>query len=153
MILNEPSLLIDLLKILKSKDVALKKRASWPLSHLANSSPGIFKPFLKDIVALTHDNSDPAIKRNALKVLEQTATFPPKLHAKILVSCFALLQDKQEPAAIRIYAMSVISNLCRVYPELRFELQAILEEELPYASAGFVSRGKKVLKALQQLPG
>ena len=151
LILHDPSLLDELFRVLLSDSVILKQRAAWVLGHVATANPDLFKPFLNDVIALTTDNSHPAIKRNALKVLEQTATFPKKHHSKLIDTCFGILQDRNEPPAIRVYAMSILNHLCNVYPDLSFELQAIIEDELPHASAGFRSRGNKILKKLQSL--
>jgi hypothetical protein len=75
----------------------------------------------------------------------------PKKHQGVIADiCFKSLIDKKEPIAIRVFSMTVIANLAAKIPELKNELIPIIEEQLPYASAGFVSRGKKVLKELKR---
>jgi hypothetical protein len=150
-IIKQPHLLKDLLHVLKSDSISIKQKASWPLSHIAVVDSSLFSPYLNEILKLITDTSHPAVRRNALKVLEQIATLPEKYHAKALDTCFLILKQRDEPVAIRVYAMSILGRLCEVYPELRFELQAIIEEEMPYSSAGFKSRGKKVLQQLRTL--
>jgi hypothetical protein len=44
--------------------------------------------------------------------------------------------------------MTVLGNLTMALPELGKELAILIEDELPYGSAGFVSRGRKVLKQI-----
>ena len=51
--------------------------------------------------------------------------------------------------AVKVFAMSVLSQLVDGVPELSQELRIIIEDQLPYASAGFISRARKVLKDLR----
>ena len=47
--------------------------------------------------------------------------------------------------------MSVLLKIVRRYPELKQELKQLIEDQMPFGSAGFVSRGKRVLKALESV--
>lgn len=44
--------------------------------------------------------------------------------------------------------MTILHNLSKEHPDLKNELRVAIEEQMPYASAGFKSRGNKILKAL-----
>ena len=46
--------------------------------------------------------------------------------------------------------MTVLGQLCKDYPELIPELKLCIEERLPYASAGFLSRAKKVRREIEK---
>ena len=46
--------------------------------------------------------------------------------------------------------MTVLYNITLKIPELADELKIIIEDQMPYGSAGFKSRGKKILKGLQK---
>lgn len=48
--------------------------------------------------------------------------------------------------------MTAIFNLSAKYPEIKPELKLLIEMQLPNGSAGFISRGKKILKKLNQKP-
>jgi len=45
----------------------------------------------------------------------------------------------------------VLGNLAKYYPEIKTELQLIIEDQLPYQTAGYKSRANKVLKQLAKL--
>jgi hypothetical protein len=64
-------------------------------------------------------------------------------------TCFALL-DPKEPIAVRAFSMTVLGNLAAQHPDLKKELRLVIESQLPYGSAGFVARAKKVLKQLEK---
>jgi hypothetical protein len=59
------------------------------------------------------------------------------------------------PVAIRVYAMTIIDNLCTKYPELRAEFIPVLQDILQVSeSPGLHSRGRKILrKSNDRQPG
>jgi hypothetical protein len=44
-----------------------------------------------------------------------------------------------------------LQNLAKDYPEIKTELKLLIEDQLPHQTAGFKSRGKKILKELENL--
>ena len=112
--------------------------------------PELIKPHLKKIIYnLKAPGIHDAVKRNTVRFL-QFIEIPKSLHGITLDICFGFLQDKKEPIAIKVFSMTVVANLVKIYPELKGELMAIIEDQMPYGSAGYVSRGKKILKQLSQ---
>ncbi len=91
-----------------------------------------------------------AVKRNTLKIL-QFVDIPEDLLGITADICFRLLNDGKEPIAVKVFAMTVIFNIVKKYPELNEELKISIEEQMPFASAGFKSRGNKILKALLKM--
>ncbi len=127
----------------------ITQRAAWPLSQCVRQHPDLIKPHLKKIIVnLREKGLSDAVKRNTLRLL-QYIQIPEKLQGLTFDICFALLQHTKEPVAIRVFSMSVLANLTKAHPELKRELIAIIEAQMPYGSAGFVSRGKKVLRQLR----
>jgi hypothetical protein len=92
----------------------------------------------------THD----AVRRNTFRLL-QYIEIPPRLHAKVVNLGFHYLTDKRQAVAIRVFAMSVLANLSQAVPEIKNELKFAIEEQLPFASAAFVSRARKILKKMK----
>jgi hypothetical protein len=43
----------------------------------------------------------------------------------------------------------VLGNIAQKLPDLKKELQLVVEDQLPYASAGYKSRAKKIIKTLK----
>lgn len=125
------------------------QRAAWPLSHVATKHPGLIKPHLKKIISnLKKPGINDAVKRNTVRFL-QFIEIPKALHGLVIDICFKLLQDKNEPIAVKVFSMTVLSNLAEHYPEFKSELVIVIEDQMPYGSAGFTSRGKKILKTLR----
>ena len=68
--------------------------------------------------------------------------------------CFELLNNPMEAIAVRIFAMEILWNITRNYPELAPELALVIREHLPNGSAGFKSKGRKTLKRIEKFnPG
>jgi len=78
----------------------------------------------------------------------QFMSIPKKYQGATLNLCLRFLSNKKEAVAVRVFAMTVLANLSKELPELKNELIPLIEDEMPYASAGFRSRGKRLLKEL-----
>lgn len=134
-----------------NSEYRITQRAAWPLSYSVKKHPQLIEPHLKKIITNLKKLKLPdAVKRNTVRLL-QFIEIPKSLHGITLNNCFKLLHGKKEPVAIKVFSMTVLANLTREYPELKGELIAIIEDQMPYASAGFVSRGKKVLRQLRKI--
>lgn len=132
-----------------NSEYRINQRAAWPLSYSVKKHPELIKPHLKKVITnLKKPKIHDAVKRNTVRFL-QFIEIPKSLHGITLDHCFKLLQNKKEPVAIKVFSMSVLANLTKEYPELKGELSAIIEDQMPYGSAGFKARGKKVLKQLR----
>ncbi len=83
--------------------------------------------------------------------LLQFIEIPRSLQGLAVEICFTFLQDTKEPVAIRVFAMTVLTQLSKVSPELKNELIPIIEDQLPYGSPAFISRGRKALKELRRI--
>ncbi len=126
------------------------QRAAWPLSRCVERNPKLIQPHLKKILDYSikpgvHD----AVKRNVVRLL-QFIEIPKRLQGLTAGICFQFFNDKNEPIAIRVFSMTVLSNLAKKLPELKNELIPLIEDQMPYGSAGFISRGRKVLKELKK---
>jgi hypothetical protein len=136
----------SLIEMTVHESATLAARASWIMSLVCEQQPERFKPHLKTIIHLL---GQPAltipVKRHILRTL-QFVDIPKRYHARLIDYCFNLLQHAQEPIAVKVFAMTVLANITADVPELRNELIIVLEDQLPYASAGFRSRASKILK-------
>jgi hypothetical protein len=87
------------------------------------------------------------VKRNTVRLL-QYIEIPKKFHGRVADVCFQYLASNEEPIAVRVFSMTVLERIVKENPELKRELQIIIEDHLPFASAGYLSRARKVLKNL-----
>lgn len=138
----------ELVSIFLTGPYRVTQRAAWPLSMCVEKHPELAKPHLKVLLLnLNKEDLHDAVKRNTMRLL-QYVQVPKNLQGLAADTAFRFLHDPKEPIAVRVFSMTVLAHLSREVPELKKELLLILEDQLPYGSAGFVSRAKKVIKEL-----
>lgn len=139
----------SLMQLFLNGEYHIAQRAGWPISICAEAFPGLVKPHLgKMLDNLSRLGIHDAVKRNTVRIM-QFVPIATAHQGKAATICFNLLHDKNEAIAVRAFAMSVVFNLCKAYPELAGELKAIIEMELAEnPKPAFKSRGSKILKAL-----
>ncbi|HYG18664.1 MAG TPA: hypothetical protein VD816_07040 [Ohtaekwangia sp.] len=126
----------------------ITQRAAWPLGTCVERDPALIVPHLKKILDfLKKPGIHDAVKRNTMRLL-QFADIPHRYHGQVADFCFTFLSSKKEPVAVKVFAMSVLRDIAQTHPELKNELKLLIEDQLPYASAAFRSRGLKILKTL-----
>jgi len=105
----------------------------------------------KNSLALYTPNTTPhnSLVRNTFKLLE-TAHIPEKYKGIVINACEQCLKNSQDPVANKVYTMSTFYNICKDLQELRYELSILIQDQMPFAKKGFVSRGNKILKILSK---
>lgn len=139
----------SLISIFLSNSPRLTQRAAWPLSYCVKAHPVLVKPHYSALLKfLTQPGTHDAVKRNIMRLL-QFVEIPARFHGKVIEQSFRLM-DPNEPVAVRVFAMTVLANLCRQHPDLKQELKLIIEDHLPFGSAAYRSRAKKILRQLEK---
>ena len=127
----------------------ITQRAAWPLGYCVENHPKLIVPHLKRILDyLKTPGIHDAVKRNTIRLL-QFIDIPKKYHGRISSICFDYLQDPKEAVAIRVFSMAVLARVVQHHPDMKHELRLIINDHLPYASAAYRSRARKVLKQLE----
>ena len=138
-----------LVRIFLAGPYRLTQRAAWPLSYCVERHPHLVQPYLGGIIRnLSRNDIHDAVKRNTLRLL-QFISMPLRWQGPLSKICFEFLSDPREPIAVRVFSMTVLGNISQKQPDLKNELRMLIEEQLPYASAGFRARARKVLESIQ----
>jgi len=139
----------ELIKIFLAGPYRMTQRAAWPLNYCVERHPELIRPHLRTIVQnLKKPGLHDAVKRNTVRML-QFINVPKSLQGLVTKVCFGLFRDVTEPVAVRIFSMSVLADIARDHPDLKNELILLIEDQLPYGSAGFLSRARRVLTQLK----
>ncbi|MTI25180.1 hypothetical protein E1163_09525 [Fulvivirga kasyanovii] len=144
---NDPTRFDVLMKLFLSNEYRVTQRAAQVVSMCAENHPGLIRPYLKQMILNLRNDVHDAVKRNTLRIL-QDIELQENLQGDMTDIGFQLLTSAREPVAVKVFAMTVLANICKKEPDLKNELQIIIEDQMPYASAGFISRGNKILKRL-----
>lgn len=121
------------------------QRASWPLSYCVLAYPGLIKKTLGKLInnlqkPAIHD----AVKRNTLRILQEIDV-PKKYQGTVMNSCFQWVESPVEPVAIKVFALTVLVNLAKLYPEILPEIKLLVQSQLPNQTAAFTNRVKRLL--------
>ncbi len=146
MIGNDDTLLRQLVNLTLGTNEDLARKAAWVLrySH-ENISKGIIPWLPKLIRHLQKGKIHPAVKRNILGIVK-SVPIPPKYMGTMLDICFRYIESAQEPVAVKVFSIDIIAGMAGNQPDLLNELKLILEDQLPFGSAGFKSKAFKVIK-------
>ncbi|MBL4754996.1 MAG: hypothetical protein JKY52_15540 [Flavobacteriales bacterium] len=148
-IIEEPRRIIEIIHLIFDAPYRITQRAAWPLSVIAEKHPELLLDHLPALVMkLEEKGNHPAVNRNIVRAL-QYISVPEELEGPVLDNCFKLLNSKEEPLAVRCFSMTVIHKLVDKYPEIKHELASSITAQMPHQTAGFISRGRKILKALE----
>ncbi|HRI78954.1 MAG TPA: hypothetical protein PLR06_05400 [Cyclobacteriaceae bacterium] len=146
---NNPIRFKELVDTFLKGPYRVTQRAAWPLSYCVESHPALIKPHLKSIINNLKTPGIPvSVKRNTIRLL-QFIPIPRSLHGTVAEIGFNFLSDPKETIAVRVFSMTVLAHIAKEQPDIRKELQIVIEDQLPFGSAGFVSRANKVLKQLK----
>jgi hypothetical protein len=138
----------ELMEIFFENNSRKNQYAASIMIHCVDKWDYLLAPYIEKLILnLQNENLKDATKRNTVRVL-QDVKIPENLHGVLANICFQYLQNPSEAIAIKVFSMTIIHNLTKDYPELKEELKFILEEQLPFQSAGFRSRAGKILTGL-----
>lgn len=127
----------------------ITQRAAWPLSYCVKNYPFLIGRHYSSILKiLSKPGIHDAVKRNIMRLL-QFVEVPVKHQGPVIEHGFRLM-DPKEPVAVRVFAMTVVANLARQHPDLKKELKLVIEDQLPFGSAAYRSRSKKILRQLEK---
>ena len=134
-----------------SNEYRVTQRAAWVVSHCVDKYPFLIRPHLEKLVHNLGDKKiHVSVKRNTIRILQEVDV-PEDLLGPLADYCFKFLLDPKEAAAVRIFSMTVLYNICKKEPDLANELKVVIQEFLPHGTAGFKSRGNKILKGLNKM--
>jgi hypothetical protein len=139
-----------LVKLFLTGPYRVTQRAAGPLSYCIERSPHLANGKLGTLLSAADSRiAGDAVKRNVVRLL-QFIEIPKRNHGRVVALCSRLLSSSGEPIAVRVFSMTVLSRLSKVYPELKEELKLVIESHLPLASPAFQSRARKVLKEIKE---
>ena len=140
------SQLLDIIETGVHPDI---KKYAYVLSHIIESNPDRIDEYIPKLVSILSSNKMASIKRDLLRAL-QSCKIPTTTSGLLVSICFDYLVGK-EPTAVKVFAMTTISNQCLEHPDLSRELRIVVEELMKYGTPGIHSRGKRVINCLDKI--
>lgn len=125
------------------------QRLAWSLGVVMEKHPSLVVRYAGSIIDRIPFMQHPAEIRMATKVLGNTSLKPDE-YARLIDPMLERLMDPKVPAAIRVHAMQILYEFSETEPDFKFELRLVIEEQLAEGGPAIKSRGKKLLKKLNE---
>lgn len=141
----------QLLDIMLNGEKLESQRSAWVFHHSTEAHPELIRPHFQRLLdSFKNPSYHDAVRRGILKALGEQ-DLPEECMGIAADLCFDFLADQKEPVAVRVYAMNILWNICKKEPDLSEELKLLIEDQMPYGSVGFKSRGKKILTWISKM--
>lgn len=128
----------------------LGMRFIWVLGEVCERAPELIAPVLPRFFAIRQDLKFPGYDRSLAKWF-WLCGIPEEIEGEVVEQLFEWMLDPQIKVAVKVFSMSALADIAKKYPELGAELRLIIEEQIEDGSAGYKSRGRKVLAKLDKL--
>ena len=125
-------------------------RACWVLDGSDELRPGLARKYISEIVTALPGLESKGTLRSLLRLLARY-DIPEKDQGLLIDQCFSYLVSELYPVAVKAHAMQIIYNHVLLYPELKGELIAVIEDQVENNSVGFKSRGRILIKQMEKL--
>lgn len=144
---DDPEEFKKIVDIIYTAPAPLPQRASWLLAVISRKYPELIKPHVPKFIHSVAGFKIDGIKRNMLSAL-CTQQIPEKLQGKMVTACFDFILSPSETVAVKVLSLDILSHFIKEHPQLKNELKAVIEDQLPKTTAAFRSKGNKILKRL-----
>ena len=144
---GKPELFADFMTIYFANEEPVSRRAAWAIDNYAERHPEVLEPYLEIMVEALSGFGHSALKRHTLRMLSRSP-LPKENLGKLINICFDLLVSPPEAPSIKVYCMEILYRVSESEPDLKKELADSIEWRMNEESAGFRSRGRKILKDL-----
>lgn len=126
----------------------IDQRAAWVMSEVLLQRPGWVTPYWDCMLeAIQNDKRHPAVRRNVFRAWQEMR-LPDEVLGPALECIFPVVRDPQQDIAVRAFGLTILTNACLSYPDLKAEVVLVIEDMLPYASSGLKNRCLKMLKKI-----
>ncbi|MBO3697127.1 hypothetical protein [Roseivirga sp. E12] len=147
---GHPALVEELMDIFLNETYRLIQRSAWVVGDLGRSKPEWIRPYIPQMIEnLKKPDIHVAARRNTMRYLQEVEIDEDDW-GELLDIALKLLSKNDETIAVKVFSMTVAYNIVKHIPELKGELAILIEDQLPYGTAGFKSRGQKILSALNK---
>jgi len=121
---------------------------TWTMSYCVENHPKLVEKHYDFIINQLKTTQSQAVERNLFRLL-QFVDIPEKYQGEITNLTFKCVElGNKSGVANKVFAITILHNISQKQPEIKNELKILIEDQLPYASAGFQSRGRKILKKI-----
>lgn len=128
-------------------------RAAWLLSNVYDLEAEALLPYQQQMIQAVLKTESESVRRSLLRVIESgnlSDQDDDEQLGRLFDACLRWMVSESHAIAVRCNAMQVLYRICLIEPELAPEVILNIETLIAHGSAGFRSRGKKIIAALKK---
>lgn len=148
-ICGDKALYHDLIQLIIHAEKPIPQYGAWLLQHCGDENPELIIPYVAELLELIEGEVHDGVRRGVLRSFADIQ-LPTDTLGKAADLCFHYLEDPKEAVAVRVFAMTVLWNVCKTEPDLMNELKLLIESVTPTGSAALAARGRMVLKEMKK---
>jgi hypothetical protein len=149
---NDKDYFRELVNFILTEPDPLPMRAAWVIEGITLDYPEMIQPYIGMLIRNLRRYTHPGTRRNLLKVFSRME-IPEKYHGILIDICFDWISSEDRTVAEKVFAMQIIANHLKIYPELINEFIEIIDDQLPKNTPAFESRARLIKKKLLFLNG
>jgi len=120
------------------------------MDYLAEVEPALPETYIARIWEQLSDKHPDGVRRSTLRMLCRYA-IPEDQQGLATDLCLDWLVLESIPVAVKAYSMEIMQKICMIYPELKEEVIAILQDHMHNNTVAFKARARHIIKALEKL--
>lgn len=141
----------EAVELMNRDEYPLSMRAARVVYFVFDKHPHIIHKHIPSFVQTLKKTKIDGVKRTILAVMALTTSYiSEEDFGELVETGFNFLNNPNEAIAVRAISIDLIMKIAKIYPELNFELEAILESIYPECSVGLKGRIKKTLIKLNK---
>jgi len=148
-IAGKPDLFEDLWEAMFAGTPKEAWRAAWVADTCSENDPELIRPYLRELAGKLPSIRSNQVRRHATRILARSP-LDERDHAVLINTCFDWLMDKDVDVAVKVHCMDILYRVSQAEPEIRQELFASIEYQMPEGTPGFCNRGRKIMSLLMK---
>jgi hypothetical protein len=149
LVLQKPELIDILVSIYLRNEEPVSRRAVWVVDTVTEQIPELLSSYVSSIIEKLPVFSHDGMKRQSLRMLTR-ADLTAEQMGSLINLCFDWLISQKESVAVKVYSMEILYRISETEPDLKKELADSIEWRMEEETAGFKSKGRKILKKLHR---
>ena len=148
---NDPEKFNAAFELTAAQKPKYSMRAGRVVDLVSRRYPELIKPYLCRIISELPRVTNESVKRCFLKIIVDNPYNKQDDNLAVLMNCcFDWLADGKQSIATRAYSMMILYNISSLEPEIKNELLMVIEAQMPTASTGLKSIGRRLMKNLRK---
>ena len=149
---ENPEIRDELWKLTSHERNYISRVAAWALEHCFLENPEIIAPYLPEMAKRLPEVPTDSLRRHFLKML-WIGGFSEDQQGVLADICFRWMMDPERPTAVKMFSLRILYDISESEPDLKPELAAVIEDQLPKGTPGFKNAGRKILNKLYRQIG